>query len=408
MQGVKIADPYRWLENWSDPKVQAWSNAQNKRTRAYLDALKSQAPIKNELMKLVTATSPSYFDLSAKGARVFAFYSDPRKQQPMIVALNATADPASRKTVLDPNALDPSGHTAIDWFEASNDGSKIAVSLSKNGSEDGTLHVYDVADGKEIGAPIPNVQYPTAGGSLAWTADGKRLLLHALSRPRRAEAPISISTCRSISISSAAEWKSDPLVLGKKDGLEKVSEVFLDNRFNLSTVMAMVQRGDGNVWAFYVLKQGEKPVRVGTYGDEIVYATFGPDGAIYAISRKNSSNGKIVKLASPAAGGLATAKVIVPESNVAILSGGAEGGTPTSPSAARICSCATSSADRTRCACSTWTEIPRASCRFPTFPPTTRSCRFPTAAFCSTSRPICVRAISRRGIRRPEKRGRPR
>ena len=42
---------------------------------------------------------------------------------------------------------------------------KVAVSLSLNGSEDGTLHVYDVATGKEIEAPIPRVQYPTAGGS---------------------------------------------------------------------------------------------------------------------------------------------------------------------------------------------------------------------------------------------------
>ena len=73
VQGVQIADPYRWLENWSEPKVQAWSNAQNARTRTYLDALKSQDPIKNELMTLVTATSPAYFGLSAKGARVFAF-----------------------------------------------------------------------------------------------------------------------------------------------------------------------------------------------------------------------------------------------------------------------------------------------------------------------------------------------
>ncbi|MGC9954874.1 MAG: prolyl oligopeptidase family serine peptidase [Rhizomicrobium sp.] len=327
VQGVRIADPYRWLENWSDPKVQAWSNAQNKRTRAYLDALKSQEPIKNELTKLVKATSPSYFDLSAKGARVFAFYADPQKQQPMIVVLNAAADPASRKIVLDPNVLDPGGHTAIDWFVASGDGSKIAVSLSKNGSEDGTLHVYDVAAGKEIDTPIPNVQYPTAGGSLAWTPDASGFYYTRYPGPNAPKDDQHFNMQVYFHKAGAA-WKNDPLVLGKKDGLEKVSEVFLDNRFNLTTVMAMVQRGDGNVWAFYVLKQGAAPVRVGTYGDEIVYATFGPDGAIYAISRKGASNGKIVKLAAPTHGGLASAKVIVPEGNVAILSGGAEQGTP--------------------------------------------------------------------------------
>ncbi|MBN9591581.1 MAG: hypothetical protein J0I02_05040, partial [Alphaproteobacteria bacterium] len=36
IDGVKVADPYRWLENWDDPKVEAWSDAQNTRTRTYL------------------------------------------------------------------------------------------------------------------------------------------------------------------------------------------------------------------------------------------------------------------------------------------------------------------------------------------------------------------------------------
>ncbi|MEJ0044624.1 MAG: hypothetical protein WDM81_21455 [Rhizomicrobium sp.] len=39
VQGTRVADPYRWLEDWNDPKVKAWSDAQNARTRAYLDAL---------------------------------------------------------------------------------------------------------------------------------------------------------------------------------------------------------------------------------------------------------------------------------------------------------------------------------------------------------------------------------
>ncbi|MGA7711975.1 MAG: prolyl oligopeptidase family serine peptidase [Rhizomicrobium sp.] len=325
VQGVEIYDPYRWLEDWADPKVQSWSNAQNTRTRAYLDSLPVRSPIETELRKLVTATSPSFSHLEARGSRVFALYSDPNFQQPMLVTLNAAADPKSRKALLDPNALDAGGHIAIDWFVPSNDGTKVAVSLSKNGSEDGTLHVYDVATGKEAGTPIPRVQFPTAGGSLAWAADGNGFWYTRYPGP---DAPASEQhfNLQVYFHTLGNDPAKDQLVLGKKDGLEKVSEVFLDNHFNLQTTMAMVQRGDGNIWAFYVLKPGAAPVRVGTYGDDIVYAAFGPDGAIYAISRKNSSNGKIVKLASPTPGGLATAPVIVPESDVAILSGGAEQG----------------------------------------------------------------------------------
>ena len=39
MQGVKVADPYRGLEDAADPRVKAWSDAESARTRAYLDAL---------------------------------------------------------------------------------------------------------------------------------------------------------------------------------------------------------------------------------------------------------------------------------------------------------------------------------------------------------------------------------
>jgi prolyl oligopeptidase len=118
---------------------------------------------------------------------------------------------------------------------------------------------------------------------------------------------------------------SDPPALGTKDGLERVSEVFLDNRYGRTNILASVQRGDGNQWAHYVLSEGKPPVQVTTYTDKIVFATIGPDDALYGVSRDNAPNGKIVKLAAPYGGGrLAKGKVIVSESDVAILSGGAE------------------------------------------------------------------------------------
>ena len=322
--GVKVADPYRWLENWGDPKVQAWSDAQNVRTRTYLDALPGRAAIEAKLKTMMTGTSPSFSGLEARGNVVFAYYTDPKKQQPALVTLNASADPASRKTVLDPNVMDAKGLTEIDWFVPSADGTKVAVSLSQNGSEDGTLHIYDVASGKEIEPPIARVQFPTAGGSLAWTQDGKAFWY---TRYPGADAPADQQhfNMQVYFHKLGSDAKADALVLGAKDGLERVSEVFLDNRYNQKTVMAMIQRGDGNIWAYYVLQDGAAPVQVGTYEDDIRFATIGPDGAIYGISRKNSSNGFVVKLKPPFAHlGLSHAPVIVPQSDVAILSGGAE------------------------------------------------------------------------------------
>jgi prolyl oligopeptidase len=322
--GYRIADPYRWLENGADPAVQAWSRAQASRAGAYLDSLPFHGTVQSRLSSLLKSSSPAFSDLQARGARVFALYSDPRFEQPTLVRLDASADPASRHTLVDPNQLDPQGRVAIDWFVPSGDGSKVAVSLSRNGSENGTLHVFDTTSGREIEPPIANVQYPTAGGSVAWAADDRGFWYTRYPGPSAPadEQHFNVQVYFHTLGTPAAR---DPLALGRADGLERVSEVFLDNRHALPQIMAMVQRGDGNTWSMYVLRRGAQPLRLATYADQVVYATFGPDGSVYAISRAHSSNGEIVKLAPPfTPGALAHAPVLVPTSDVAIVSGGAE------------------------------------------------------------------------------------
>jgi prolyl oligopeptidase len=325
LHGVRVPDPYRWLENWSDPAVKAWSDAQNKRTRAYLDALPYRAQVADKLGKLIKAQSPSFYEVEADGGRVFALYNDPKFQQPMLVTLNASADPASRKPLLDPNVLDAKGLTSIDWFSVSYDGSKVALSLSQNGSEEGTLHVYDVASGKEIDKPIPNVQFPTAGGSAAWTKDGSGFWYTRYPGTERSEADRHFYQ-QVYFHKLGGDAAKDPLVLGAKDGLERVSEIFLDTKYGNADGFVWVQRGDGNQWAYYVLpKNGGAAIQIATYADHLSFATLGPDGAVYAISRDGAPNGKIVRLKPPFKPmSLGKAPVIVPEANAAILSGGAE------------------------------------------------------------------------------------
>ena len=35
LHGTVVHDPYRWLENWNDPAVQAWSEGQNRYARRF-------------------------------------------------------------------------------------------------------------------------------------------------------------------------------------------------------------------------------------------------------------------------------------------------------------------------------------------------------------------------------------
>jgi prolyl oligopeptidase len=327
IQGVKIADPYRALENSADPNVQAWSDAQNARTRAYLDNLPGRAAVSAKLRSLITAASPSYAGLQAAGSKVFGFYFDPTKQQPSIVSLNAAADPASRVTVLDPNVIDPSGHTAIDWFVASPDGTRLAVSLSKNGSEDGVLHILDVATGRETEAPIDRVQYPTAGGSVAWAPDGQGFWY---TRYPGAEAP---EVERHFNQQAwfhrlGADPAEDAPALTTADGLPRTAEIFLYNPTGAEGALASVQLGDGGQWQHFILRPGAQALKVAAYEDRIIAVAQARDGTLYGVSRKDAPMGKLLKLAAPYVGTFARASLFVPEQTDAAIIDGGELGSP--------------------------------------------------------------------------------
>ena len=334
IQGVTVSDPYRALENGDDPAVLAWSDAQNDRTRAYLDNLPGRAGVQDKLKRLISASSPAYAGLQPRGQSVFAMYNHPARQQPSLVRLNAAADPASRVAVLDPNAIDPAGHTSIDWYTASPDGSKVAVSLSKNGSEDGTLYIYDVASGKALGAPITAVQYPTGGGSLAWTADGKGFWYtrYPTSGPEE-ERHFNLQAWFHRMGSDPA---SDTLALGTGDGLPRTAEVFLDNDAGAAAALALVQLGDGGQWQTYVLRPGKPALKVARYEDRIIAASMTRDGTIYGLSRLNAPMGKVMKLAAPYAGGFAKAKLFVAERKDAAIIDGGEFGKPLAAEGGRL------------------------------------------------------------------------
>ena len=318
--GVQVSDPYRWLEDSADPKVHDWSVAEDKRTRQYLDALPQRERIYRQLLAQISATSSSYHALYAAGGQVFALYEEPPKQQPMIAVLTNAADPALARIIVDPNAMNPEGTTAIDWFVPSPDGKRVAVSRSDNGSEVGTLHVFDVNTRQEVEQPIARVQYPTGGGSVAWRADSKGFWY---TRYPGGERPVDEQRFfqqlyfHVIGVDSS----HDAYVLGK--GLPKVAEIALSNRFNPNLVVASVANGDGGEFAHYLI-DASGVHQVTRFEDQVVAATAGADGALYMVSRKGAPRGRLLKL-DPGVVNLAKAAVLVPESDAVMVSGGQAG-----------------------------------------------------------------------------------
>src|SRR5260370_24372470 len=105
--GVKVVDDYRWLEDFADPVVHAWSSAQNARARAYLDALPLRVMIYERLKQLYGHPSPRYFALKYRGDPLFALKMEPPKEQAPLMAWQTPDDTASDRRGMVPTRFAP-------------------------------------------------------------------------------------------------------------------------------------------------------------------------------------------------------------------------------------------------------------------------------------------------------------
>src|SRR5437763_1101823 len=314
-EGVKVEDNYQWLEQDDDSTVKAWSDAQSRQTRDYLDKLPDRAAIEKQLTAWYAKTSPTYSGIVSRPGILFARKFQPPKQQQMLVMLASAEDLKSEKIVLDPNKLDPSGKTAIDWFVPSRDGKYVAMSISQGGSEDGTLYVYETATGKPLKDSIAHVQYPTAGGSAAWNADGTGIYYTRF--PRKGQRPdADLNFYQQVYFHKIGTADSKDIYSIGKD-FPRIAEIKLETSHDGNYILATVANGDGGDFAHYLLGRDGNWKQLTQFSDRIKAARIGRDGALYLLSRAEAPRGKVLRapLDKPE---LANATVIVPPSDAVI------------------------------------------------------------------------------------------
>jgi prolyl oligopeptidase len=292
--GVTVEDPYQWLESDEDSQVKAWSDAQNQQTRKNLDSFPDRTAIEKQLQEWYAKTSPSYSSLVSRPGTLFAMKFQPPKQQPLLVTLASADDLKSEKVVLDPNVLDTKGTTAMDWFVPSLDGKYVAMSLSKGGSEDGTLHFYETATGKALPDTIAHVQYPTAGGSAAWNADGTGVFYTRF--PRKGERPdADLNFYQQIYFHKLGTPDTEDKYSIGKD-FPRIAEITLAASRDGKYILATVANGDGGEFAHYLLGPDQSWKQITQFSDQIKLARLGRDNALYLLSRADAPRGKVLRL----------------------------------------------------------------------------------------------------------------
>ena len=315
--GVKVTDEYQWLEQPKDAAVVAWTAKQNARTRAYLDKLPVRPRIAEELEDLYDEAAANYSGLTHRTGIVFALRFKPPQQQPVLISLSNLSRPMPPKTILDLNAYDTNGTTAIDWYVPSPDGDLVAVCLSKSGSEDGVLHFFETETGKELPDRVPRVQYPTGGGSVAWTADGKGVFYTRY--PHQGERPAADANFfqQVYFHKLGAPASEDRYEVGRE--FPRIAEIDLHSSEDGKRVLAVVANGDGGDYYHWLRGADGAWKQLTKFEDGVKAAVFGRDNALYLLSRQGAPHGKMLRLPLDGAeASLAKATVFVPESDVVI------------------------------------------------------------------------------------------
>jgi len=317
--GVKVTDAYQWLENGADPEVRRWGQAQNKQARGHLDKLQTRPWVEHRLGELLNDPSTNYYSLTWRRGRLFLLKFQPPAQQPVLISLSSVTNLASERVILDPNVIDAKGTTAIDWYAPSPDGRLVAVSLSENGSESGTLYIYDTATGRRQPDVIPRAHGPTAGGSAAWNADGTGIYYTRYPRKgERAEADLAFYQ-QVYFHKLGTPTEQDTYEVGRE--FPRIAEIELASSPDGRRVLASVANGDGGEHAHWLRGPSGEWRQITRFEDHIVQAEFGrdplyieagKDDALYLLSLKGTPKGQILRLPlmKPE---LANAQVILPE-----------------------------------------------------------------------------------------------
>jgi prolyl oligopeptidase len=317
LHGTEVPDPYRWLENWDDKTVQEWSNGQNAFARNFLDNLPGVEDIRREITEIMSNASVSYKELKYVGGKIFGLKYQPPLNQPLLGVLDAFDPPKSEHIILNLNDFDKSGRTAIDWYVPSPDGQTVAVSLSRNGSEKGNLHLFDVKSGEQVDMIIDGVNNGTGGGDLVWVADGSGF--YYTRYPRSGERPDEdLGFYLQVWYHQlGTESSHDRYVLGKD--FPRIAEIRLEADHKTGRILVHMQEGDSGCFMHFLLEPGKGWRRLTSYEDQIVEAHFGPDNNLFFLSHKNAPRGKVLRL-STLAGSIGEAVTIIPQGEDAIAS----------------------------------------------------------------------------------------
>jgi prolyl oligopeptidase len=185
--GVKVEDPYQWLEDAKSPATRAWINAENAYTQKYLSQIHKRGQIAAEITRLLRVDRSTTPALVA-GKYFFEKRLADENQSSIYVRDGWTG---GDRILVNGNTLSRDQNTSANLDDVSQDGKLIVYGVRQGGADEATLHILDVASGKNLPDVLPSARY--FGSSIGpddkglyyavFTPAGTNVYYHTLGQP---------------------------------------------------------------------------------------------------------------------------------------------------------------------------------------------------------------------------------
>ena len=132
VQGHKIVDRYRYLEDPNDPDTQLYVEQELSYTRSILDPLPGRDKINarlSQLLEIGTVGAPQM-----GGKYYFHTRREGNQNQPILYVREGLND--KDRVLIDVNKMSADGTVALDWWYPAEDGKYVAYGTSASGSEE--------------------------------------------------------------------------------------------------------------------------------------------------------------------------------------------------------------------------------------------------------------------------------
>jgi len=316
--GLELHDPYRWMEGADNAEFQAWLATQGDYTRGRLDALPTLAAWRERLAEAAQSQKVKRGHKRA-GDRVFFIAQESSGTGTLMLR---EADGTIRE-LLDPATLGGEGRASIVGFTPSPDGSKVAVSLDRDGDEIAWTRVLDVSSrtlgDTAVGPGFGSAGWLPDGSGLIYSqfADGDdriehdpyqntRLRLHRLGTPATADTLLLKARSNPSLPLSPSEFIWIAMPPGARWAVAAAAE--MDRKFRVC-VAPLAEATDPAVRWRCVAERGDEITNMHLLGD-----------TLYLLSVKERPNGRVLALdLSDPGAGIGSAREVLAESADAVV-----------------------------------------------------------------------------------------